>query len=78
MPLSEDELYGKNADGSKNEEYCCYCFESGAFIEPNETLEGMIESCVPFLVEDGTCPNEDSARAMLQEHMPHLKRWAKA
>ena len=29
MPMGDtDELYGTNADGSKNEEYCKYCFET--------------------------------------------------
>jgi len=81
MPLTEDAMYGKNADGSKNEEYCCYCFENGAFTNPDDTLEEMIESCVPFLVEDENCPEADSAdnaRSMLQEVLPKLKRWATA
>ena len=30
MPMGDtNELYGTNADGSKNEEYCKYCFENG-------------------------------------------------
>jgi len=75
MPMSEDSLFGKNADGSKNDDYCCYCYPSGSFSNPNETLEEMIESCVPFMVEDGVCPDADSARKLLQEHLPTLKRW---
>ena len=47
MPMGEtEELYGTNADGSKNEEYCKYCFENGAFTFPG-TMEEMIEICVP-------------------------------
>ena len=30
MPLT-DEVLGTNADGSKNEEYCIYCYKDGAF-----------------------------------------------
>ena len=78
MPMEGDEMYGKNADGSKSEDYCQYCFTDGAFGNPGETLEEMIESCVPFLVEDGTCPDADSARKMLQEILPPLKRWKTA
>jgi len=74
MPI---EMRGNNADGSKNEDYCRYCFPNGAFNSPNETLEEMIESCIPFVVEAGTCPDADSARKMLQEHLPMLKRWKK-
>ena len=51
MPMGDtDELYGTNADGSKNEEYCKYCFENGAFTF-HGTMEEMIEVCVPHMVE---------------------------
>ena len=29
MPLTKDEDKGTNADGSKNEDYCIYCFKDG-------------------------------------------------
>ncbi len=51
MPMGDtDELYGTNADGSKNEDYCKYCFENGAFTF-HGTMEEMIEVCVPHMVE---------------------------
>ena len=32
MPMGNTgEFYGTNADGSKNTEYCSYCFDSGKF-----------------------------------------------
>ena len=27
MPLQKNEELGTNHDGSKNEEYCCYCYK---------------------------------------------------
>jgi hypothetical protein len=27
MPLEKEEDYGTNADGTKNNEYCVYCFK---------------------------------------------------
>ena len=75
MPMSEAGHYGKNADGSKNEEYCCHCYPAGEFANPNETLEEMIENCIPFIVEGGVCPDNESARKMLAEFLPTLKRW---
>ena len=77
MPMTEDSHFGKNADGSKNEDYCCYCFPNGAFVNPNETLEEMIETCAPFMVEAGKCQDVDSARKMLAEYLPNFKRWKK-
>ncbi len=32
MPLTEDVL-GTNADGSKNEDYCMYCYRDGKFLQ---------------------------------------------
>jgi len=78
MPLTEEPSYGKNADGTKNTDYCCYCYPSGAFNNPSETMEEMIESCVHFLVEDGEFAKDaESARKLLTEFLPTLKRWKK-
>jgi hypothetical protein len=73
MPMDKEELLGTNADGSKNNEYCTYCFQNGAFPDPDVTLEQMIETCVPFLKEEGM--EEEAARKHLQETFPKLKRW---
>ena len=78
MPLSEESHFGKNSDGSKNEDYCCHCYPAGAFTNPNETMDEMIESCIPFMVEGGVCPDNESARKMLSEFLPTLKRWKTA
>ena len=72
MPLTED-LYGTNADGSLNEDYCKYCYSNGAFTAPDMTMERMIEICVPYMVEQGM--EEASARYLLEEYLPKLKRW---
>jgi hypothetical protein len=76
MPMTEESHFGKNTDGSKNEDYCCHCYPAGAFTNPNETMDEMIESCIPFMVEDGVhAKDEESARALLTEFLPTLKRW---
>ena len=46
MPMGEEALYGTNADGSKNGDYCRYCFEKGAFTFDGG-MEEMVEFCVP-------------------------------
>ncbi len=74
MPMGGDELFGTNADGSKNTEYCKYCFENGAFTFSG-TMEEMIEICVPHMVEGGSAKSEDEARKMMGEWFPKLKRW---
>lgn len=75
MPLEEEKDFGKNEDGSRNEEYCCYCFSNGIF-NKDETMEEMIESCIQFMIGDN-CPDVETARAKMMEYMPNLKRWKK-
>lgn len=68
--------YGKNADGSINKEYCKYCFPNGRFGK-DETMEEMIESCIPFWLNDDDCKTEDDARNKMMKIFPNLKRWKK-
>ena len=73
MPLVKAEDFGTNADGSKNEDYCVYCYTGGAF--PGDcTMDEMIETCVPFCLEAGEYKDADEARAAMRAAFPRLKR----
>jgi len=74
MPMPTEEMRGKEADGSRTDEYCCYCYDNGSFGKPDETMDEMIETCVPYMVEQGM--KDAEARQLLQEQLPKLKRWA--
>ena len=43
MPLT-DEVLGTNADGTKNEDYCMYCYKDGKFLQ-DCTMDEIIEHC---------------------------------
>ena len=78
MPMGEtDELYGTEANGSKSADYCQYCYENGAFTEPNCTLEEMIEACAAIMVEEYDFSPEEAKR-QCEEGLPTLKRWKAA
>ena len=47
MPLT-DEIRGNNTDGSKNEDYCIYCYKGGKFLQ-DCTMDEMIEHCAQFV-----------------------------
>ena len=47
MPLINNVL-GTNADGSKNEDYCMYCYKDGKFLQEC-TMDDMIEHCSLFV-----------------------------
>lgn len=74
MPMEGEAVHGTNADGTKNEDYCTYCYQGGAFTG-EMTMQEMIDFCVPHMVEGGHTENE--ARAMMDQVFPQLKRWAK-
>jgi len=75
MPMgATDEMDGINADGSKNGDYCKYCFEKGAFTQ-SCTMEEMIDLCVPHMASAESGMSEDEARKQMNEFFPTLKRW---
>ncbi|MDO4819764.1 MAG: zinc ribbon domain-containing protein [Prevotella sp.] len=77
MPLS-DEVLGTNADGSKNEEYCIYCYKDGAFTG-NFTMEEMAEYCSMFVEEYNKNTGEHLTACQYKQELlklyPTLKRW---
>ena len=77
MPLTED-ILGTNADGSKNEEYCIYCYKDGAFTG-DYTMEEMADFCAQF-VDDynkhtGKSLSREEYKNELLKFFPMLKRW---
>lgn len=77
MPLT-DEILGTNADGSKNDEYCIYCYKDGAFTN-NCTMEEMAEFCSKYVEEynknTGMNLTADEYKQGLMKFFPTLKRW---
>ena len=78
MPMQSTEQFGTNQDGSASQDYCCYCYKEGAFVQ-DCTMEGMIEHCAQFLDEfNGACDTQytkEEAIAEMKKHFPTLKRW---
>ncbi|QAA30276.1 zinc ribbon domain-containing protein [Clostridium manihotivorum] len=72
MPLEKETLLGTNKDGSKNEEYCIYCYENGEFKQDME-MNDMADLCVKFMKEEGM--EESKARDIMNSTLPTLKRW---
>ena len=78
FPMNED-LYGSNADGSKSKDYCKYCWVDGAYGKPDETMEEMIESGLPWRIKseknpDGY-PDAETAKSEMTKFFSTLKRW---
>ncbi|KPK73873.1 hypothetical protein AMJ87_00020 [candidate division WOR_3 bacterium SM23_60] len=76
MPMQKDEDFGTNADGTKNGEYCHFCFKDGVFTDEGLTMEQKIDKLVNIAVKQMNIP-ADKARAQAVEIIPTLKRWRK-
>ncbi len=76
MPLKKGEDFGTNADGSKSNEYCFHCFQSGRFLDEGITLQEKIDKNVRFAAQMGM--PEAEARQMASNVLPKLKRWKTA
>lgn len=77
MPLTDDNR-GTNADGSRNFDYCIYCYKDGKFTQ-DMTMEQMIDHCARFTDEinrqSGQNLTQEQAKEMMRQFFPHLKRW---
>ena len=70
MPM-EDEILGRNRDGSLNEDYCQWCYADGTYTYSD--LDDLISVCVPHMVEQGF--TEEQAREHLKQTLPNLNYW---
>ena len=75
MPIEEG-YFGTNKDGSENKQFCTFCYQNGAFSEPEVTIEDMIERSVSFMTVELNF-EEKKARELSQKIIPTLDRWKK-
>ncbi len=70
MPL-EDEIIGRNQDGTPNEDYCKWCYADGVFTYSD--MDELIDVCIPHMVGEGF--SEEQARVYMKEMLPKLDYW---
>lgn len=74
MPLTKPEDFGTDVIGYRVNDWCHLCYVNGAFIEPDLSMQGMIDKCVDVMVRKNIMPH-DKARTLMSEVIPRLKRW---
>lgn len=74
MPMSEED-FGTNTNGTKNNEYCHFCFEGGKFLDEGITMEGKIKKNIE--IAKGMGMSEEKAKSLAESTIPKLKRWRK-
>ena len=73
MPMKSDEDFGTNSDGSKNEEYCQFCYREGNYTDEGITMEQKIEKNIEIAKKRGMA--EERAKEIVNSIIPKLKRW---
>lgn len=75
MPIDEG-FYGTELDGvTTSELYCKFCYENGAFTQPDLTLEEMIAMSIHNMSEDLKMA-PDQAATLARSVIPKLSRWS--
>ncbi len=69
--LLEDEIIGRNKDGSMNEDYCKWCYADGTYTYSN--MDDLIEICVKNMANENF--SEEQARTYLKIELPKLDYW---
>lgn len=70
MPL-EDQIIGRNEDGSLNEDYCKWCYADGTYTYSD--MDDLIDVCARNMVKEGF--TEEQARIYLKQALPKLDYW---
>jgi len=75
MPMKKDPKGGgTNANGTKNFKYYSYCYENGAFTQPNMTVEEM-QVLVKRQINKMGFPG--FMAGFFTKNIPKLERWTK-
>jgi transcriptional regulator with XRE-family HTH domain len=72
-PLKNIDELGTNTDGTLNTDYCIYCYKDGAWVDPNLTVQGVIDYTIPFMTSPSM--SVEQANNHLSALVPTLKRW---
>ena len=71
--MQKNEDFGTNKDGSRNEEYCHFCYKDGRFTDEGITVEEKINKNIELATRMGI--PEEKAREMANNTIPKLNRW---
>mgnify|MGYP000642761481 CR=1 FL=1 len=73
MPHSKDPGGGgTNADGTRNANYCSYCYQDGAFTQPDFDVAQMQAFCIEMMQKQGMWK---PMAWLLTRGLPRLDRW---
>lgn len=75
MPLG-DGFFGTEKDQTETHEFCKFCYQDGAYLQPDMTVDIMIDMSTNNIVSEQGY-DEVYARQIATQVIPNLKRWKK-
>lgn len=74
MPFYRPEDHGTEPDGTRNGDYCNYCYEDGVFLQDYANSDELVAACAPMMAE--SCHiSVEQAEDCMSALLPNLKRW---
>lgn len=74
LPMEIANEHGTEGDGSLNYLFCCHCYRQGTFVEPNLTVEDMLQRMAGIVQNEMFLPPK-KALDVARTFVPQLKRW---
>jgi hypothetical protein len=76
IPFDKDPQHGgTEADGTKSNKYCGYCYKDGQFVQPNWTAADMQAYATKKLQQYGI---PEMIASLLTKGIPKLERWTES
>ena len=72
MPLNEDSMISKEADGSVNEDYCKWCYNDGRFAY--DSRDSLLDFLISHMPNPENLP-DDQRRMQYDGYLSQLKHW---
>lgn len=72
MPI-DDDILGRDKDGTLNEDYCKWCYADGTYTYTYSNMDELIDICVKNMVNENF--TEEQARSYVMEMLPKLDYW---
>ena len=72
MPLNEDSMISKEADGSFNEDYCKWCYNDGRFAY--DSKDSLLDFLISHMPNPENLP-DDQRRIQYDGYLSQLKHW---
>lgn len=70
MPLEDDEIISRDADGTLNEDYCKWCYADGTYTYGN--MDDLIDVCVGHMMIDERYQGKGYGKAAMQKCLSYI------